>query len=201
MKSLDPYYDDSFAQFKGQLVTFWEFTSGIRPELAKIAIQIHEICPKKVLEMAQIRGDIFYNRNIKSVQNGEKKIHQLHIATPITPKEESDNSDDDNNQMPADGKAGNSGDNENELLTKEDKECWDSIITEWINNVEHENQFNNTDDATLLSSEWDTDFELGGRTIHPTDDDTAKWILESLFISNLESLTYLGTDDILTDVQ
>lgn len=44
MKSLDPYYDDSFAQFKGQLVTFWEFTSGIRPELAKIAIQIHEIC-------------------------------------------------------------------------------------------------------------------------------------------------------------
>ncbi|CAB5390390.1 unnamed protein product [Rhizophagus irregularis] len=125
----------------------------------------------------------------------------LHIATPITPKEESDNSDDDNNQVPADGEAGNSGDNENELLTKEDKECWDSIITEWINNVEHKNQFDNADDATLLSSEWDTDFELGGWTIHPANDDTAKWILESLFISNLESPTYLGTDDILTDVQ
>ncbi|CAB4490557.1 unnamed protein product [Rhizophagus irregularis] len=162
---------------------------------------VNRLKPKKVLEMALIRGDIFYNRNIKSVQNGEKKIRQLHIATPITPKEESDNSDDDNNQVPADGEAGNSGDNENELLTKEDKECWDSIITEWINNVEHENQFDNADDATLLSSEWDTDFELGGWTIHPADDDTAKWILESLFISNLESPTYLGTDDILTDVQ
>ncbi|CAB4419113.1 unnamed protein product [Rhizophagus irregularis] len=237
-KCLDPYDDDSFAQFKGQLVTFWEFTSGIGPELAKVAIRIHGICvnsasverlwssmgylhtnqrnrlkPKKVLEMAQIRGDIFYNRNIKSVQNGEKKIRQLHIATPITPEEESDNSDDDNNQVPADeedddnnqvpadGEAGNPGDNENEPLTKEDEECWDSIITEWINNVEHENQFDNADDATLLSSEWDTDFELGGRTIHPADDDTAKWILESLFISNLESPTYLGTDDIFTDAQ
>jgi hypothetical protein len=153
--------------------------------------------------MAQIRGDIFYNRNIKYVQNGEKKIRQLHIATPITPEEEeSDNSDDDNNQVSADEEGvGNPGDNENEPLTKEDEECWDSIITEWINNVEHENQFDNADDATLLSSEWDTDFELGGRTIHPADDDTAKWILESLFVSNLESPTYLGTDDIFTNAQ
>ena len=61
--------------------------------------------------------------------------------------------------------------------------------------------FDNADDATFLSSEWDTDFELGERTIHPADDDTAKWILESLFISNLESPTYLGTDDIFTDAQ
>ncbi|CAI2168920.1 6089_t:CDS:2 [Funneliformis geosporum] len=33
------------------------------------------------------------------------------------------------------------------------------IITKWINNVEHENQFvDNDDDVTLLYSEWDTDF-------------------------------------------
>src|SRR4051794_23411935 len=144
--------------------------------------------------MEQIRGDIFYNRNIEYARNGEKKIRQLHIATPITPEEESDDSDNNSNQMlvnEEDDSAGNPNDNENEPLTKEDEECWDSIITEWINNVEQENQFDNTDDATLLSSEWDIDFDLGGRTIHPADDDSAKWILESLFISNLESPTYL----------
>ena len=74
--------------------------------------------------MAQIRGDILYNRNIEYARNGEKKIRQLHIATPITPEEESDNSDDKNNQVPADEEgAGNPGDNENEPLTKEDEEC------------------------------------------------------------------------------
>ena len=48
--------------------------------------------------------------------------------------------------------AGSSSDNENEneLLTKEDKECWDSIITEWINNVKYENQFDDANDTTLL---------------------------------------------------
>ena len=44
IKGLDPYDDDSFAQFQGQLVNFWEFTSSIGPELAKIAIRIHGIC-------------------------------------------------------------------------------------------------------------------------------------------------------------
>ncbi|RIA79756.1 hypothetical protein C1645_745708 [Glomus cerebriforme] len=132
------------------------------------------------------------------------EILKLYMTDEV-PLKESDNthnSDDDNNQMPADKKgSGNPGDNKNEPLIKEDDECWDIIITEWINNVEHENQFDNTDDATFLSSEWDTDFELGGRTIHSADDDTAKWILESLFISNLESPTYLGIDNIFIDAQ
>ncbi len=44
MKGLDPYDDDSFAQFQGQLIDFWEFTSGIGSELAKVAIRIHGIC-------------------------------------------------------------------------------------------------------------------------------------------------------------
>ena len=153
--------------------------------------------------MAQIRSDILYNRNIKQAYNG-KKIHQLHIAAPITPEEESDNSNNNDDQVLVEEEEDltkNSNNNENEPLTKEDEECWDSIITEWINNIEHENQFDNTDDAILLSSEWNTDFELSGRTIHPADDDSAKWLLESLFISNLESPTYLNTDDVFTNTQ
>ena len=154
--------------------------------------------------MAQIRSDILYNRNIKYMQNGEKKIRQLHIAIPIVPEEESDNSDNDNYQIPTDKEEENliknPSDNENEPLTKEDEECWNSIITEWINNVNHENQFDNIDDATFFS-DLDTNFEFGGRTIHPADDDLAKWSLNLLFIPNLELPTYLGTDNIFTDAQ
>ena len=40
------------------------------------------------------------------------------------------------------------------------------------------------------------DFNFGGRIIHPADDPTAKWPLATLFVSNLESPTYLETDQI-----
>ena len=40
----DPYDMDSFNQFKNNLVDFWESTSGVGPELARIATHIHGIC-------------------------------------------------------------------------------------------------------------------------------------------------------------
>ena len=93
----------------------------------------------------------------------------------------------------------NKNDNENEPITEEDEECWNLIIAEWINNVENESKFDNSDDVTLLSSEWDTDFTLGGQTNHPADDNSAKWQLELLFSSTLESPTYLDTENIVAN--
>ena len=43
IKGEDPYDYNSFSQFKNNLISFWEFTSGIGPELAQIAIRIHGI--------------------------------------------------------------------------------------------------------------------------------------------------------------
>ena len=40
--------------------------------------------------------------------------------------------------------------------------------------MEHENQFDNTDDAILLFSEQDTDFDLSEQTIYFTNNDSAK---------------------------
>jgi hypothetical protein len=40
----DPYDNDSFLQFQGNVLDFWESTIGIGPELAKVAIHIHGIC-------------------------------------------------------------------------------------------------------------------------------------------------------------
>jgi hypothetical protein len=174
--------------------------------------------------MAQIRGDITYNRNIKELQNNEKKVRHISIATPITQEvqedesddeqdndeEESDNEKEDDNEEEGDNEEEddnnsarnpNNRDNENKPITKEDEECWDSIITEWINNVEYENRFDNADDEALLSSEWDANFDFNGRTIHPADDDSAKWSLQSLFIATLESPTFLNSDDVFTNTQ
>ena len=151
--------------------------------------------------MAQIRGDILYNRNVKNAEKGEQKLRQLHIATPITPEEESDNSEDNEKQTNKEGEnsaRSPENNNENEPITKEDEECWDSIINEWINNIEHKNQFDNIDDKNFFSSELG-DFELGGCTIHPADDDLAKWPLVSLFIASLESPTFLDKNNAFTD--
>jgi len=40
----DPYDNDSFLQFQGNVLDFWESTMGIGPELAKVAVHIHGIC-------------------------------------------------------------------------------------------------------------------------------------------------------------
>ena len=43
-RGTDPYDNDSFLQFQGNVLDFWESTMGIGPELAKVAIHIHGIC-------------------------------------------------------------------------------------------------------------------------------------------------------------
>jgi hypothetical protein len=40
----DPYDLETFLQFKGNLVNYWDSTAGIGPELAKVAIHIHGVC-------------------------------------------------------------------------------------------------------------------------------------------------------------
>lgn len=40
----DPYDNDSFLHFQGNVFNFWESTMGIGQELAKVAIRIHSIC-------------------------------------------------------------------------------------------------------------------------------------------------------------
>ena len=60
--------------------------------------------------------------------------------------------------------------------------------------------FDNSGDKILLTDEMNNDFNFGERTIHPADDQTAKWPLSSLFVSSLESPTYLETDQIYSAI-
>jgi len=40
----DPYDLETFLQFKGNLVNYWDSIAGIEPELAKVTMHIHNIC-------------------------------------------------------------------------------------------------------------------------------------------------------------
>ncbi|CAG8641312.1 23883_t:CDS:2 [Dentiscutata erythropus] len=64
-----------------------------------------------------------------------------------------------------------------------------------------ENQFEDEDDYIFSSSEWDHNFSLAGYTIHPADDENAKWPLESLCIPDLEPPSFLGNDQIFTNAK
>ncbi|CAI2195484.1 9155_t:CDS:1, partial [Funneliformis geosporum] len=48
--------------------------------------------------------------------------------------------------------------------------------------------------------EWNSDFNLEGHEIHPADNETAKWILSSLFKSSLESSSFLNLDEMFTNI-
>ena len=99
----------------------------------------------------------------------------------------------------------NQGNNRNDNLvlnepvepqTEEQEQEWNTFVEEWIRAIENENKFDNSDDEILLTDEMNNDFNFGGRIIHPADDPTAKQPLATLFVSNLESPTYLETDQI-----
>jgi len=152
--------------------------------------------------MSQIRSDILYTRKIKEARNCDQEMLRLHIATPICPDNEIEEYELDNEEyiqvsdddMISDKEA----DDEMEINNdSNDEQKWDQIIKEWI---ELGNQFENQDDAIFLSEEWNNDFNLGGHEIHPADDETAKWILSSLFESSLESPSFLNFNKIISNV-
>ncbi|CAJ0645444.1 13694_t:CDS:2 [Entrophospora sp. SA101] len=53
-------------------------------------------------------------------------------------------------------------------------------------------------EVTREGEQLEVGFELGGRRVHPAEDNLMKWSLESLFIYELESPTFLGSDVIFT---
>jgi len=159
--------------------------------------------------MSQIRGDIMYNRRINELCETNQQIKHLHIATPIVLNNETETEEpdiiDDNWRVSDSEETNSQGEdsfnkekelkNNNEIVESEEHELqWNNLIYEWINAIQKENQFDNNDDEIFLNREWDVDFRVGERQIHPADDSKAKWKLESLFIANLDEPVYLETD-------
>ncbi|CAG8713263.1 9786_t:CDS:2, partial [Racocetra fulgida] len=112
------------------------------------------------------------NSRQQSIKNfvakkAEQDLKRLHIATPIVPEEDETN-------------------NESE------EQRWNSLINDWINMTEYKNQFDHSEDEIFLNSDWDKDFNFGGRMKHPADDNEAKWSLETLFTSGLEKPNFLN---------
>lgn len=152
--------------------------------------------------MSKIRSDILYQCRIKEVNQADQQMRRLHIATPIVndddlnnPGEEaqndkedliivSDDEDDNGNSRERD---------EVEPNTEENESQWNAVISQWIEEANYENRVEDSSDELLLSNEeFDNDFLVGTRNIHPADDQSAKWELSLLFVHNLEPLTYAG---------
>ncbi|CAG8816383.1 12571_t:CDS:1, partial [Cetraspora pellucida] len=83
---------------------------------------------------------------------------------------------------------------EDEYLVTEEEQQWENTINEWIELEEYENQFEDQGNEILLTNNWNTDFGFGRREKHPVDDETAKWPLDSLFISSLEVPQYFDSE-------
>ncbi len=158
--------------------------------------------------MSQIRSDILYQRRIKEVNQADKNMRQLHIATPIADDDNFDDFDKEQNldkedliTVSDDDNDANNDDNNNnkeereknevEPNTEENENQWNAIISQWIEEANYENRVVNSDDELLLSEDFDNDFLVGTRNIHPADDQSAKWELSLLFTDSLEPPTYV----------
>lgn len=159
--------------------------------------------------MSQIRSDILYHRQKKKAKELDTKIQRLHIAIPIVEDDNLKNlelnlTEDDLQVSDDDIQDTENGNRNNNLIldeptephTEEQEQEWNTFVKEWIEAINHENRFDHSDDEILLIDEMNDDFNFGGKTIHPADDLAAKWLLASLFVSDLESPTYLGTGQI-----
>ncbi len=135
--------------------------------------------------MSQIRSDILFTRKIKEARECKREIQEEMVQV----------SDDEN----VEGSSQNTGVDGEEIITDDEKQKWSQLIEEWIELGNRENQFENNDEEIFLSSEWNSDFNLAGREVHPADDETAKWRLITLFESSLESPSFLGSDEIFTN--
>jgi hypothetical protein len=58
--------------------------------------------------------------------------------------------------------------------TEENENQRDAVISQWIEEVNYENRVTNNDDELLLSEDFDNNFLVGTRNIHPADDQSAK---------------------------
>jgi hypothetical protein len=153
--------------------------------------------------MSQIRSDILYQRRIKEVTQADQQMKRLHIATPISsdnfdyPNEPLQNIDeellivsDDDNEKDVNNVIEKDIVDEGEPSTEENENQWNSIISQWIEEANFENQVEDNNDESFLNDDLINDFSVGTRNIHPADDTNAKWQLSTLFINTLEPPTY-----------
>ena len=137
--------------------------------------------------MNQIRSDILFACKKRNARECEREMQRLHIATPICPDDESEGHEDhelneeeyiqvsdDENELSDRINIGVENNNTSEELVIEDEEQkWSQLIEEWIELGRQENLFENDDDESFLSSEWNSDFNFAGRNVHPANDKMA----------------------------
>ncbi|CAJ0920918.1 1366_t:CDS:2 [Entrophospora sp. SA101] len=143
--------------------------------------------------MARVQNDIQMKKSL--INENQKETHKLHLSAPIVCDYSEYNSSTGIDSTSEEIDIQSDDDDEIEVAKGEH---WNSIINEWIIMVQQENQFHDDDDEYMYSSELEVGFELGGRRVHPAEDNLMKWSLESLFIYELESPTFLGSDVIFT---
>ena len=169
--------------------------------------------------MSQLRSDILHRNRQIAIEKSEKLYKQNHIATPIQPHKTSDSDDSDDNKYgeiddediqvsededthirPVDiqiseededthirpVERASNFENENESDTISSTEQWVRVIQNWMGMVGEENvDYSDSDEVA-------SDFIAVDRTVHPADDQLAKWNLHSIFNNSLESPIFVN---------
>ncbi|CAG8530241.1 11559_t:CDS:2, partial [Diversispora eburnea] len=174
------------------------------PELAHVVIRIHGICVNSAsverlwssMVAPIISNGEESNEEIKDLEDNESDCREIQVSDD---DEDEINIRNEINNDEGDIDMWNEINNNNDEELNSEEQRLTQLIEEWIELGNWENKFDDENDQIFLSTEWNNDFNLGDREIHLADDDIAKWNLNILFESLLESPTFLGSDEIFTN--
>ncbi|CAG8746761.1 7164_t:CDS:1, partial [Cetraspora pellucida] len=132
--------------------------------------------PEKVLNMSKLRASMLYQNQIKKIQNDIKFVNS-NIAPPICQ----------NNELEEDIEL----DSESSKDYISNVRKWSEILETWLSMVEDEEDSSLWyDDNSDITNDFTTN-QIVFNTTHPADNQSAKWKLEGLFVSDIVASHYI----------
>ncbi|CAB4391224.1 unnamed protein product [Rhizophagus irregularis] len=168
-QKIEPFDDETFGQFGGDVFKFWKYIEGDYKELASIALRIFGICNDKVLSMSKLRASINFSFRKKELQKNEVEFFDLNTK-PV------DDSAENLQKNPIDDEEITGDEN---IITSEQEE---------VSRLEEEEALR--DNPGSLRGDLLTEY------IHPAIDTRAKWDLKTLFSSVIDIPKYLSNESI-----
>ncbi|CAG8792392.1 4386_t:CDS:2, partial [Cetraspora pellucida] len=205
-----PFIEKTFKQFNGDIIFWWSYNSRIAPELSCIACHLFGICVTTasverlfstmgflhsplhnklknykvfpcgtLIAISQLRAEILRTRESKFNYNQSNLPSSSDFLSASSNQSQTFESNNEETDRGINLKEDNSINSETD---------WDFVINEWEELLSDE-QLNEESDKES-DNEIDNELDFYDSEIHLAENQSAKWKLEDLFLSNLPPLVF-----------
>ncbi|CAG8571554.1 25123_t:CDS:2 [Cetraspora pellucida] len=200
-----PFIEKTFKQFNSDIIFWWSYNSRIVPELSHIACYLFGICVttasverlfstigflhsplcnklknEKVIAMSQLHAEILRTRKPKESKFNYNQSNLPSSSDFLSALFNQSQTFESNNE---ETDSGINLEEDNSINSKTD---WDFVVNEWEELLSDEQLDEESDKES--DDEIDNELDFYDSEIHLAENQSAKWKLENLFLSNLPPL-------------